>query len=96
MILPMRRRKLAPSAYAIAWRPVASTPRLHVVATETKKNTAIERFVNPPVNTAPSGAGTLSASGEISISAAGFASAVHFGYHVFPSSTSPSNKTPPK
>ena len=74
---------------------VVAYSRLHVVHRETRKNAAIERFVNPPDNTAPNGAGALSASGESSVNTAGFASAVHLGYHVFSSSTSPNNRIAP-
>src|SRR5215469_5597155 len=70
--------------------------RIHVVHRETRKNTAIERFVNPPDSTAPNGAGALSTSGETNISTAGFANAVHLGYHVFPSSTRPSSRMAPR
>jgi hypothetical protein len=71
---------------------LANAALSHVVQIETAKNNAIERFVNPPDKTAPSGAGALSASGENNKSTAGFDSTVHLGYEVFPKNTRATSK----
>jgi hypothetical protein len=65
------------------------------VETDVKKKTAIERFVNPPTSAAPSGAGTLRASGSRRLSKAGFTKAVHVGYQVRPESTSTKSRMAP-
>jgi hypothetical protein len=48
----------------------------HVDSTDTRKKTAMERFVNPPTRIAPSGAGTCDARGSSKESKPKFASAV--------------------